>query len=432
MRYWALICLLAVSLAGQNPPNCTGVGLDVDIRCACVKDPNGDTCALYKRNKDMYDGKMKMPDPKDWGLTGWSNPPTTSTAPRVQQPVRQRPQQARVVPLPSTDYLRFLHPNATVAAGFDFAKILAIPEVMQSILGAPEGADAKQTQLAAFKEIDHFWMSIATGGPAPDLVILMTGKFEKGAAAGMFYSQGVMPVFLGDAHAMMIGPEHSVQAALARMARPAANEGWVARHARELAKDHETWIATEPHFSAQAGNSVPAGIQSIRKFAFGIRLTGEAAIDGEAVTDSDASAQQIAAWIDQIKSLVKEKTGVPALDPLKVSLDGATLRFTAKDDRILNGDGGKQLMNTDLGPQLYSVLMSGIPGTPARTVPEERILQIRQGMKREEVLKLLGQPLSIRAIQGLEEPRETFLYQVPFGKQYSIRLDAGVVSQPPR
>jgi hypothetical protein len=38
-------------------------------------------------------------------------------------------------------------------------------------------------------------------------------------------------------------------------------------------------------------------------------------------------------------------------------------------------------------------------------------------MKREEVLSLLGQPLSVSAIQGLDTPRETWTYQVAFGKQ---------------
>ena len=53
-------------------------------------------------------------------------------------------------------------------------------------------------------------------------------------------------------------------------------------------------------------------------------------------------------------------------------------------------------------------------------------------MKREEVLSLLGQPLSVSSIQGLDTPRETWTYQVPFGKQYTVRLDGGIVTAPPR
>ena len=256
---------------------------------------------------------------------------------------------------------------------------------------------------------------------ATDGVILMTGKFEKGAAAGMFYAQGVMPVLLGDAHAMMIGPEPSIQAALARMAKPVANDGWVAQKARQLSKDHETWLVTEPAASRDGGM-----FQSVRKFALGFRLSGEAQGDGEAVTASEADAQKIAAWVEGIKA----KMG--ALDSLKVSLGGATLRFAAKDDGLLTGDAGRKAMSSEFGVALYGLIMAGFPGIPARTASEDKILAIRKGMKREEVLTLVGAPLSIASIQGLDEPRETWTYQVPFGKQFSVRLDNGVVTQAPR
>jgi hypothetical protein len=51
-------------------------------------------------------------------------------------------------------------------------------------------------------------------------------------------------------------------------------------------------------------------------------------------------------------------------------------------------------------------------------------------MKREEILGLLGPPMSVSSIQGLETPRETWTYQIPFGKQYTARLEAGVLLGP--
>jgi hypothetical protein len=53
-------------------------------------------------------------------------------------------------------------------------------------------------------------------------------------------------------------------------------------------------------------------------------------------------------------------------------------------------------------------------------------------MKREEVLGLLGRPLSVSSIQGLDSPRETWTYQIPFGKQVTVRLEGGIVTAPPR
>ena len=68
---------------------------------------------------------------------------------------------------------------------------------------------------------------------------------------------------------------------------------------------------------------------------------------------------------------------------------------------------------------------------PARVVSREKLGAVKVGMKREEVLALLGKPLSVSSIQGLDTPRETWVYQIPFGKEQTIRLDDGVVSVAP-
>jgi hypothetical protein len=422
MRYGILVTLSGVWLAAQGQPNCTGVALDVDARCACIKFPNSDSCALVKSG--LYE-HLEHPDwtkmkPVNSGLVGNIAPPATRTA------APARPQKARVVPLAHNDYLRFLHPNAQLAVGFDFGKVFQSPELMAAVFGQADGQDDRNKLLGALKEMEHLWLSVA---PPNDVVLLMTGKFEQGVTAGMFYAQGVQPVFLGGAHAMLIGSEPSIQAALARLAKPAAAGGWVARRARELAKDHETWIVTEP---PRAANQPATVFSAIRQFAMGVRLSGTAGIDGEVVADSEASAANIAAWVDRMKSAIREKTGVGALDALAVERAGATLRFTAADNALLSGDAGKTAMNSDVGVELYSLIMAGFPGAPARTVAEDKLLSVKAGMHREEILTLLGQPLSVSSIQGLDTPRETWTYQVPFGKQFTVRLDGGVVMAPPR
>jgi hypothetical protein len=418
MRYPILIALLGVPFAAQSQPNCTGMALDFDARCGCVKDPSSQLCALVKAG--AY-------EPVDWSKVkplnlGWGGMPTRPAAP--VQPIR--PQQARVVPLTTKDYLRFLHPNAQLVAGFDFEKVFQSAELMGSLFGQGEGQDARNNVIRALKEMDHMWLSFV--GPS-DVVVLMTGKFEQGVAAGMFYAQGVRPVFLGGARVMMIGSEPSIQAALARLARPAATGGWVTRRARELAQNHETWIVNELPPGANHGATA---LQSIRQFALGFRLTGEMGLDGEAVADSDAGAEKIAAWVEQMKAAIREKTGVGALDSLTVERAGSTLRFAAKGDKLLDGEAGKAAMNSDLGVELYAVIMAGFPGMPARTVAGDKLLAVKAGMKREEVLTLLGRPLAVSAIQGLDIPREAWTYQVPFGKPLTVRLDGGVVTGPPR
>ena len=78
LSFGTLSSLLAAGAWGQNcQPG--SVERDFNIQCACVKDPNGQPCELYKRNKSMYDGK---------GIQ-WQDPGTLNKAPataRVTQP----------------------------------------------------------------------------------------------------------------------------------------------------------------------------------------------------------------------------------------------------------------------------------------------------------------------------------------------------------
>lgn len=224
---------------------------------------------------------------------------------------------------------------------------------------------------------------------------------------------------------MVVGPEPSVEAALTPLAKPAAPSGkdaWVVRRARELSHDHETFVVNE---LPAAGGSGGGPLQAIRQFSLGFRLSGQGSIDGEAVADSEASASGIADWVDRMKT-----AGV--LDSLNLTRDGAALGFEVKGDAYLSGDKAKAAMNSEVGVELYRLVMSGFPGAPARAVAEDKLLAVRAGMKRDEVLSLLGPPLGVAAINVLDTPRETWTYQIPFGKQPSFKLESGVVTSSPR
>jgi len=422
MLYLVLIAALSMSALAQSPPKCTGIGLDVDVRCACHKDPNSKLCEMVKAG--FYDSNANKLKPINLGLTSTIIQPRTGITQSRAQPVQAaRPRQARVAPLAHKDYLRFLHPNAQLVAGGAIGKLFRSPELMSGVFGQAEGAEARNQVIAALKEMDNLWLSAAPGN---DVVLLMTGRFEQGAAAGMFYAKGIMPVFLGGSQAMMIGAEPSLQAALGRLARPAAPGGWVARRARELSKDHETWIVSEPSGTSQLSGA----LKTIRQFALGFRLTGDAGVDGEVVADSESGAEGIATWVDGMKAAIRQKTGVGALDALTIHRTGSTLQFHASDKELLAGDAGKAALSSDFGVELYALMMGAFPGAQARMVSEDKLLAVQKGMKREDVLDLLGPPLSVFSIQGMEKPLETWTYQVPFGKQYTLNLEGGVVSRP--
>jgi hypothetical protein len=422
MRHSVFIALFGVSLCAQNPPNCTGIALDVDARCGCVKDPNSDLCKLVKMGAYNTDPFRKT-KPLDLGLGGTIAPERPVRPPASAR--RARPQQARVFSLAHADYLRVLHPKPQVAAGFDFQKAFQSPEVFQAVFGKIEDADNGKVA-AALKEIDHLWISYAAPN---DLVVLATGKFEQGAAAGILYSKGIQPVFLNDAHAMMIGSEPSLQAAFNRLSKPvqnAATAGWAMRRARELSRDYETWVVTD------SSHARPGNVHGILQFALAFRLAGEGSIHGEAVAESEAGASEFADWIERSKSAMRDKDGTGAMDWLTVKRDGVILRFTGSGGALPSGDAAKSLMNSDFGVDLYALTMAGFPGAPARTVPADKLRAVRTGMKKDEALALLGQPLSVFSIQGLNPVRETWTYQVPFGKSVTLQLEGGVVTAPPR
>lgn len=420
MRYLILLLTLSVPVLAQRPAHCAGVAVELDARCGCVRDPNSKLCEMVKAG--FYDpDRAARIKPLSLGWTGAGLTPGAGVSrPNGTRTQPARPRQARVAPIGHREYLRFLHPNAQLVAGSDLERLIQAQELMGGLFGGSEGSSDRV--MAALKEVDHLWLSVAPGN---DVVLLMTGRFEGGAAAGLFYAQGIHPVFLGDARAMMIGSEASIQGALARLSKPMAGGGWVARRARDLSKDHETWIVSE---RTVAGNGP---LQAVRQFALGLRVIGEAGIDAEITADSPAGAEAVAAWVEQMKSSVRQTSGGGALDSIQVKRDGTTVRFYAKDDGLLTGDSGKAAMRSDFGVELYAIMMSGFPGMTAKTVPEEKVLAVKPGMTREDLLELLGPPVTVFAVQGLETPRETWTYLTPFGPKYTARLEGGVVSAAP-
>ena len=163
----------------------------------------------------------------------------------------------------------------------------------------------------------------------------------------------------------------------------------------------------------------------------GVKIAGQGAIDGEAIADSEQGAEKIAAWVDQVKAALRKGGTAGPMDALHVERAGAAVRFSAQGDAFVAGDAGKTAMNSDLGAELYGVILSGFPGAPARAIAADKLLAVKPGMKREELLSLLGKPLSVSKIQGLDVPRETWTYQAAFGKQVTLRLDDGVVTALP-
>ena len=160
MRTLLSILLLAASLSGQGSPNCSGAGSFVDARCACERDPAGKLCEMVKAG--MYEARVsgKTIDPFRSGLIGYRTPPTPGGIARRPLTTAQPASKARVVALAHKDYLRFLHPNAQLAIGVDFQKAVSMSAVTGVLFGEEDGTISPKA-VAALKEIDHLWMSVA-------------------------------------------------------------------------------------------------------------------------------------------------------------------------------------------------------------------------------------------------------------------------------
>src|SRR5271165_5735377 len=112
------LILLACALAPAQDCRPGTVGYDVDMRCACVKDPASQTCDLYKRNQSMYDGKgIQMWTPPQ-GLAAGVQPGNSVTsvtsAPAVSQP---RTPHSPTLLAADTPFWRILPPGTKMAVG---------------------------------------------------------------------------------------------------------------------------------------------------------------------------------------------------------------------------------------------------------------------------------------------------------------------------
>src|ERR1700733_6039785 len=107
-----LILFAAAAFAQSCRPG--SVELDVSMQCACVKDPNGEPCELYKRNKSMYDGKgIQMWQPTEGAQ---KTVPAPYKAPQLSVPQQRTPVSATLLPA-DTPFWQMLPAGTRIAVG---------------------------------------------------------------------------------------------------------------------------------------------------------------------------------------------------------------------------------------------------------------------------------------------------------------------------
>lgn len=337
------------------------------------------------------------------------------------------------------DYLRFIPPDAEIAAGFEVKQVASLIDAMIVQMMGPDARKSAAKGMDALRQIDRLWLAARDSG-SEGALILVTGRFERGSGLEALKAPGMIQVFVGGPNAMLIGSEKAVRAALRRLNAPQdGDDGWVGDQARQLAPDHDFWLAMQPRADLQ---QVASQLQGMRQFSLAAKLHDETRLDGELVTVSETIMDKLMATVDEAKArMIKDNPKTRAtLDKMTVERDGDTLRFSAKGGKL-----STQQFSTEIARQLHGMVsaMMPTPGggalqrpqavaaaveTPSAAVADEKLLAVKKGMKRAEVVGLIGKPATVSSISGLEVQRETWTYRLESGKKVTLRLDDGVVT----
>lgn len=158
---WAVFLPTAILIAQNCRPG--AVDYDLNIKCACVKAPNSDSCALYKRNQSMYDGKGI--DLSKSVLSPYTAAPAN---PRAAAPQQQRtPVSAGLLPS-NTAFWRILPPGTIMAVGMHPQWLSNSPlmEQVMSLAGPASGMsmESVRRELAGVEEVI---VAVTRPGAAP-------------------------------------------------------------------------------------------------------------------------------------------------------------------------------------------------------------------------------------------------------------------------
>jgi len=393
--------LFSLLTSGAFAQNCRpgSIELDVNIQCACVKDPNGEPCALYKRNKSMYDGK---------GIQPWQGSPgTPKTAPapaRVTQP--SVPQQRTPVSptlLPAdTPFWQMLPAGIRIAVGMRPQWLSASPLIEQLLsLGGQVGGqsmDAVRRELAGVDTV--ILATTRLGGPPLILAraadVVQATKSERD------------PYRYVDPDTILVGDWNETNAAMRRLFSqdPVSAE---AKMAARVASWSDVWVVMDPVAAPGAAAQLPGVTKMTVGLAMREGLTMEMWLD----TLSPLAAKNLAARLQknpQGTPLFGQVGGAP---PIVEQHDNTVRLYVRVTDNQFTGSAA---------PHGASVR------TPALgLVTRSKVAEIQTGMDRAAVEAVLGKPHSVMAIQGSDEAIETLIYDLDNKGTARVRMLSGKV-----
>ncbi len=392
---------LGLLAAGAFAQSCRpgSVELDVNIQCACVKDPNGDPCKLYQSNKSMYDGK---------GIQMWQpteSPLKTAPAPsRVSErsvPQQRTPVSATLLPA-DTPFWQMLPAGTRMAVGMRPQWLTASPLLDQLLtLG---GQMAGQSMDAVRRELSGVDMVImaSTRLGAPPLILARATDVVRATKAERD------PYRYVDPDTILVGDWNETDAAMRRLFSqgPVSAE---ATMAGRVAAWSDVWLVMDPRMTAKMAAELPG----VTKMTVGMAMRDGLTIEAWFDTLSPLAAKNLAARLQKN----------PQAAPVFGQISDTTSSIEQRDNAV-------RLYARVSASQLTGSAGHGTPVRPPAldVVTRNKIGEVQTGMDRAAVEALVGKPHSVMAIEGADEPVETLIYNLDDKGTARVRVVSGKVA----
>ena len=389
--------------AGALAQNCRqgSVELDVSMRCACVKDPGSDSCKLYMRNKDMYDGKGLQLDPAM--AAAMKNGPTpASPAPRTVQPAVQSTVQQQRTPvsaalLPAeTPFWLMLPAGTRMAMGMRPQWLGTSPLLDQLLsLGGNVGGASPESIRKELAGVEMVIMaSPRLGGPplilARAVDVVRATKSERD------------PYRYVDPNTILVGDPNETNAAMRRLfgQETASAE---AQMAARVASWSDVWMVMDL-------SALPAGraqLPGATKMTLGMSLRDGMTVEAWLDTLSPLAAKNLA------ERLRKNPRGAPFFAQLDTPVTSVEQRDNAVRLYARAALPGTGSAGSGAAQQAVSGPAAAPVPAPAITrVSRDKVAEVKKGMDRAAVEAALGKPNSVVSIQGSDEAIETLIYNL--------------------
>jgi hypothetical protein len=392
--------LLVVGAWGQNCRPGT-VDWDVNIQCACDKDPLSQQCQLYKRNKSMYDGKGLQPG---WNLVTPNRAPAVRKAAPPAVPQDRTPVSPTLLPA-ETPFWQALPAGTRIAIGVRPQWLSASPLFDQILSLGGQAAGQKMSVDAVKREladVDTLIIATLRSGGAPLILARATDVVRATKSEHD-------PYRYVDPNTILVGDPNQTGAAMRRLFSqdPMSAE---AKMAGRVAAWSAVWLVADPMAAPGAATHLPG----VTKMTVGLSMR-----DGLTME----------AWLDTLSPLVAKNLTArlqknPNEAPLFGQMGSAIVEQRGNSVRVYARVTGNLTGSTS--PQGPGQEPAGSPAPGLGLVKRSKVAEVQMGMDRASVEAVLGKPHSVMAIHGDEEI-ETLIYNLDDKATARVRTINGKV-----